>query len=134
VVLIGVGLVGLAIVSCVIFAGGLFATIMGATQPVVDASDSFLNALKDGNYERAYALSSPSLQQELQNPQGFQRILGINRLPLKSWTYTNRSINNQQGQVVGNGELDDGRTVAITLQLVQTGGEWKVSSFNFRTQ
>jgi hypothetical protein len=134
VVLIGVGLVGLAIISCVIFAGGLFAGIMGATQPVVDASDAFLTALKDGNYDRAYALSSPSLQGELQNPQGFQRVLRVNRLPLKSWTFTNRSINNQQGQVAGNGELDDGRTVTIQLQLQLTGGEWKVSAFNFQTQ
>ena len=34
--------------------------------------------------------------------------------------------------VAGSGELEDGRTVSIDLQLEQTGDDWKVSGFNIQ--
>lgn len=124
--------IGVVLLGCVGLAVGLGGVVMNATQPVVTAGDAFLTALKDGNYDRAYALSTPGLQQKVQNAQGLQRTLGVSRLPLKSWSFSSRSVNNAEGHVAGSGELEDGRTVAIDLQFEQTGDDWKVSGFNIQ--
>jgi hypothetical protein len=126
--------IGVILASCIVFGASMFGVVMNATQPVVTAGDAFMTALKDGNYDRAYALSSSGLQQKLQDAQGFRRTLNVSRLPLKSWSFSSRSINNAEGHVAGSGELEDGRTVSIDLQLEQTGDDWKVSAFNIQPQ
>ncbi len=53
-----VGLLLLCGVGIALLIGGVLAT----TQPVVNAGDAYMTALRDGNYSKAFDLSASSLQ------------------------------------------------------------------------
>ena len=108
----------------------LFNTVMNATQPVVNAGEAYLTALRDGDYTRAYDLSAPALQQEAGDVEGLQAALGERQLA--SWSFTSRSINNNQGNLSGTTTYTDGETGTVDMALMQVGNDWKVTGISLR--
>lgn len=123
------------LVLCLLCAGvGVLAVVlgMGATQPIVDVGDQFMNALKSEDYNRAYALCAPSLQQELRNAQGLANLIRNARVQPVQWSYSSRNINNDQGQLEGTVTFVGNREGTLQLVLTQVGGTWKIAGFRLR--
>jgi hypothetical protein len=126
-----IGIIVLAlVVVCGIGGALLVGGVINATQPVYDAGQTYMTALRDGDYNKAYDLSAPSLQQEAGNAEGLQSVLGTK--PLASWNFTSRSINNNQGSLEGTTTYTDGSTGTVTMALTQVGNAWKVAGISLK--
>ena len=126
-----IGIIVLALVLiCGIGGALLVGGVINATQPVANAGDAFMAALRDGDYNKAYDLSAPALQQEVGNAEGLQAALGTNRVA--SWSFTSRNISNNQGSLEGTTTYTDGSTGTVTMALTQVGNDWKVSAVSLR--
>ncbi len=117
-----IGAVGLAA-----FIAILVTVVFSLTQPVVDRGDAFMGALRGGNFEQAYSLSTPSLQQELGSAQGLAARIGTYR-PTE-WSWSQRSIRNGVGRVEGSATYQDGRRGTARLVFFEVDDEWRVASF-----
>jgi zinc ribbon protein len=125
-----IGCLGLLIVGCMAFFGFTFFVANNLTQPMSTAGESFMTAVRDGNYPQAYALCTPALQQELGDISEFESTMQDNRP--KTWSFTSRKVENDTGQLDGTATLDDGSTADVRLVLDQVGGAWKVSGINIQ--
>lgn len=125
-------IVVVAIFACVGLFAAIFLFSIGATQVVADTGDAFLTALKDGDYAAAYNLSSVPLQSELRSADQIRVMVVESRSIPESWSFTSRSINNNQGQVSGTVTYQDGRQGAVTMTFINDGTNWKVSGFNLQ--
>lgn len=124
------GVIVLCVVGIIVFAGSIFGGVMALTQPVVDAGDSYMSALRDGDYGRAFELSAPSLQDEVGNAAGLEDALGFKQPA--SWTFTSRSIRNGEGRVSGDTKYKAGDSGTVEIILTQINNEWKVLGISLR--
>ena len=120
------GIILLCVLGVFLFVGGIF----GATQPVVDAGEAYMIALRDGNYDRAFDLSSPDLQNEVGDASGLEGALS-SKQPA-TWTFTSRSINNNDGQLSGNTTYKDGTSGTVEMTLTKLNNAWKVVGISLR--
>ena len=104
--------------------GALFGGVFAVTQPVVDAGDAYMRALRDGDYDTAFELSAPSLQQEAGNAAGIAAALS-SKQP-STWSFNSRNINNNDGNVSGTTTYKDGTTGTVEISLTKIGNDWKV--------
>jgi hypothetical protein len=110
--------------------GGIIAGVFTATQPVVDAGDAYMSALRDGNYNTAFNLSSQALKQEVGDAQGLQNALSAKQP--QSWTFTSRNINNGQGSLSGTASYKDGSNGTVNIALVKEGNNWVVDGISLK--
>jgi hypothetical protein len=108
----------------------LFNTVMNATQPVVNAGEAYMAALRDGDFTRAFEMSDTALQQEVGDAEGLQAALGDKQLA--SWSFTSRAINNAQGTLSGTTAYTNGETGTVDMTLTQVGNNWKVAGITLR--
>lgn len=121
--LVPIGCVGiLALIGVFVF------FIFAATRPVADTGDRFMNALKAGDNQAAYALATSSLQQELGSAEELGKV--TQQLRPSEWSWSSRNINNDMGQVEGSVTFSDGRSGHARVTLQRSGSEWKVAGFN----
>jgi hypothetical protein len=113
-------------VGVALLIGGVFA----ATQPVVNAGDAYMSALRDGDYNKAFDLSTPALQQEVGSADNLKAAVG-SKQPT-SWSFTSRSINNGQGSLSGTTTFTDGTNGTVDMGLSQVGNDWKVSGIRLK--
>ncbi len=129
--------IGCAVVAllCVCTLGGIgIFTIIGAnaySQPLADAGDAFLGALRDGNYAKAYSLCSTSLQRQFGNAQGLQRAVESSNTKPKSWSFSSRNVVNDNGTLQGNATLVGGEGT-VELGLVKVGDTWKIDDVSLK--
>jgi hypothetical protein len=114
----------------VLFVVGLLGLVFTATQPVVDAGDSFMSALRDGNYNNAYNMCAPSVQQEVTDAQGMEDEFGAYQPA--NWTFTSRSIRNDLGRLEGTVNYKEGNSGTVRLEFVKSGDDWKVSGASLK--
>ncbi len=126
-------IVGVALVLCI----GCVAVIaiaaglgIGLTQPAATAGDAFMTALKGGDYAKAYALCSPSLQRELKDAQGLEALIKRGTGQPTAWSFSSRNVTNDQGELSGSVTFTGNREGIVRLSLTQVGGEWKIIGFN----
>ncbi len=112
--------------------GGCVALVFSLTRPVVIAGDTFMTAMKDGDFEAAYAMATPALREELGSPQQLEALFGARRPA--SWTWWNRQIQNQTGSVAGRVTYAGGGESQVVLFLLSVAGDWKVSGFRMNPQ
>jgi hypothetical protein len=126
-----IGIIVLALVLiCGIGGALLVGGVLSATQPLADAGDAYMAALRDGNYSRAYDLSAPDLQKEAGNAEGLQAVLATK--PLTSWSFNSRNISNDQGSLSGTTVYTDGSTGMVEMALAKVGNDWKVSGIRLK--
>jgi hypothetical protein len=99
------------------------------TQPFATAGDTFMTAVKAGNYQQAYNLCTPDLQKEVGSVSGLEQKVRGNQ-PAQ-WNWSNRSNRDGVGYLDGPLTYTDGRKGSGHLTLTQVAGEWKISSFRF---
>lgn len=127
--IVGGVLLGLLLL-CVILFGSLFAGVMGLTQPAVDAGDKFMSALRDGNYDRAFELSTPSLQQEVVDAETLRDALE-SKQPTK-WSFTSRNIQNDLATLEGTTTYANNESGQVEMELRKVGNDWRVSFINLK--
>jgi hypothetical protein len=113
-------------VGVALLIGGVFA----ATQPVANAGDAYMTALRDADYNKAFDLSTPSLQQEAGNADGLKAALSSKKPA--SWSFTSRNISNNQGSLSGTTSYADGTTGTVDMVLNQVGNDWKVAGISLK--
>ena len=106
-----------------------FTLVLSLTRPVVDGADAFMGALKDGQYEQAYARAAPSLQQELGDANGLAARIGPYRP--QEWSWSQRKLRNGIGNVSGRATWQSGNSGTAEIELHQVNGEWRVVAFRF---
>ena len=134
IIFIGCGVVALVCVACI----GIIVAIGGAafflTQGVADASDAYLEALKQGDYATAYELSAPNVQEELGSAEGLQRFVTENNFHPQSWNFNNRSVENNTGSLIGTVTLQNGVVVDTEMDFRKIDGEWLLTRIFFTDQ
>lgn len=126
-------IVGLVIASFFIFVICIIAIALYATSGVTDAVRSQLIALRTGDYVKAYSYTS----KDFQNSTSFDAFKKfIDHYPAlknnKDSTFTNRKIENSEGEVSGTLEAADGTTTPIQYRLIKENGHWKILSIEVR--
>lgn len=130
------GLVGACILcSCiglVIMAatGGLAA--FGLTGPAAEVGESFMAALRDGDYTTAYNLCDPALQVELGSVEGLQSLVEAGSATPASWSFSSRQVNGNNATLSGDMTFENGQSGQVDLTLINSDGSWLLTSFNLR--
>jgi hypothetical protein len=99
------------------------------TSGLSDAAHEQLSALKSGNIESAYNMTSKAFQQttSMDNYKSF-----VEKYPIlknyKSVSFTERKIENGSGYLAGIIESADGSQMKIEYQLVKEDGKWKIQA------
>jgi len=88
-------------------------------------ADDFMTALQGGNYEAAYGLLTPALQQELGDAEGLQAAIPGT---MSEWSFTDFSIENNTAAIQGTGQGPDG-TYLLGVVLENADGEWRVAGY-----
>jgi len=130
-------MLGITTISALLLA--LVLSGCGAVQGLQEATQSgthFVNAIKDGQFEAAYAMFHPELQHEVGAADDLQKMIEDNQARPKEWgfTSTNVKVDENQNQIAtleGSVTYEDGRKGAVTLELLKVGDDWKVTRFNF---
>lgn len=115
---------------CGIGAAVLVGSVFNATQPMANTGEAFMTAARDGNWSKAYDMSSTALQQEAGNAQGLQTALSSK--PLASWSFTSRNISNGQGTLSGTTNYTNGTSGTVDMVLNQVGNDWKVAGVSLK--
>lgn len=117
----------IALLAVAAFVAVLLTAVFSITRPVVDSAETFMSALRDGNYETAYARLTPALQAELGSAQQMQQRFA----PLRpvSWSWSSRRIVNGIGEVQGTATYAGGGSSQAGMQLEKVGDEWRVTWF-----
>jgi hypothetical protein len=120
-------LIGVAVLA--LFVGVLLYVVLTLTAPIVAGGERFMTALKAGDFEQAYAVSTPELQREFGSAPAMARRVGIYR-PVE-WSWSQRSIRNGLGELSGGVTFATGTHGQASLELLKVGEEWRVSAFRF---
>ena len=111
-----------------ILGGGLYAILSVALGPMVQGGDDFMGGLRDGQFDRAYALTTPALQREVGDAAGMGRSIGIYQPA--DWSWSQRSVRNGVGRLEGAVTYRGGRSGRARLQLRQVDGQWRVDAYS----
>jgi FlaG/FlaF family flagellin (archaellin) len=133
--LIGCGIAGiLGVVVCagvgyLIYQGVALAFTL--TQPVVDASDTFLGLVGQGKTAEAYAATASGFraQHDEASFTAAAKQVGLTDYASVSWNTRNRT--NDEGNVAGTVTTKQGGTTPIAIQLVNEGGSWRVVTVRY---
>lgn len=124
------GIVLVLVLLCVAGFAALGGLVLGATQPVANAGEAYMTALRDGDYSKAFDLSSTALQQEVGNAQGLQT--GLSSKQPARWSFTSRNVSNNQGNLSGTTTYKDGTSGTVDMVLTQVGNDWKVAGVSMK--
>ncbi len=122
-------------IGSVLFIGGCVSFILLATSGAVEAVESQLAALRAGDVDKAYSLTSKAFRQATSREQFAQftsryKVLSKN----KEYSFTSRSVSGGVGKLEGTLTAQDGTVRPVRYQLVKEEGEWRVLHITFQTE
>lgn len=95
---------------------------------VKTTGDAFMAALRDGKNDDSYAMLTTALQEEIGGKEAWAQFTAPRNF--ESWSFTSTNIENDQGQVEGQGKVG-GDTYDITLVLQKTSTGWLIAGIHF---
>lgn len=122
----------IGVVAVVVMVAAIVFLVTSLTRPAVDAADTFMTALKDGDFGRASSHTTPALQQETGGAEGFAR--GSAAYRPATWSWSQRSIRNGIGRVSGSVTYRDGASGSVRLTMRQVDDAWRIEGFSFNRQ
>lgn len=124
------------VLLCGLSVGGFVYILIRATQPVVDASSAYLQALSEEDYAAAYDMLTSGAQSEYETLQAFQTDMRESTFYPTRWNFNSREVNgigtDASGQVMGTVTNANGRKDRITIWLDYDGERWRISGVGFR--
>ena len=119
---------GCLIVFLVLVAGcGLLYFV---AKPALDTPNTFLAAIRDGNYTAAYNSLGSDLQNQLGNA---GNLAGrFDGLAVSSWNLTGFSAQGSQMQANGNVTFTNGQTGTISVVIGFVDNTWKIVGFDIK--
>jgi hypothetical protein len=103
--------------------------------PSTQTGDQFLQAIKDADFETAFTLFTPGLQEEIGDVINLAFIFDPEVAKLDSWTYETEAVTTEEGlegiKLTGTVNLDTGLTSPFYIVLVEVDGQSLVDDFNF---
>lgn len=118
----------MVLAALAVFGGGLYLILSAALGPMVQSGDDFMGGLANGQYERALALTTPALRQQVGDAAGLERSVGAYRP--QEWSWSQRSVRNSAARLEGSVTYHGGRTGTARLNLLQVDGQWRVEGFS----
>lgn len=112
-----------------LLAGILYFVLSAVLRPIIDTGESFMAAVRDGDMRRAYALSTPALQQRVGDQAGMEATIGNHRP--RSWSWSQRKNRNGIGYLIGSADFGGAGEGNVSLELRGVDGEWRIDSFRF---
>ena len=105
------------------------------TGGLADSVDRHFAALRAGNYEAAYAELAIATQKQ-NSPADFRAMVANTPMltHVVSSSYSSRSYNDGQGQLIGMLDLEGGGKLPITVHLVKENDQWKILSYHVGPQ
>ena len=94
-----------------------------------DVSNSFLSALKNGDYQAAFDLCDPGLQDELIDPSNMQSEIERYHIQPVRWEMYSKRTTADQAELVGSMEFQEAENGSFRIILRQVGEDWKVAMF-----
>src|SRR5690348_8000461 len=119
------GFVAGLVVLCLVVVGAIIGAAFFLTGDVAKAGDDFMQAIKEGRFEDAYAMMDEQAQDQV-DLEGFTATWA----GLESWSFSNRQVNNDAGQLDGTAVFA-GETYNIVLLLQKTGDTWQIDGYDF---
>jgi hypothetical protein len=121
----------LAILAVIIIAIGL---LFYFTSGLTGVANEQLSAIKSGNIEAAYGMTSSAFQKEtsIENFKSY-----VEKYPIlknyKSVSFSERKFENSMGYISGVIEDTDGSKLKIEYQLIKEDGKWKIQGMRLST-
>jgi hypothetical protein len=119
----------LAMFLAVVALGGiLIFAFTNVLDPVGQQGNAFMTALRNEQYDAAYALTSKAFQQQ-SSVQGFGASMREFTSPPTNWRFTSFSVNGLYGRILGRVTLE-GQEYNLTIYFVYEDGRWAVNGFD----
>lgn len=130
-IVMGCGTLLLLLALCLIVAGGSALVLTGG---VTDAGNAFMSALRDGDYDTAYTLASPTLQADLGSADALQGGIERGQVIPTDWSFSSRNRNNNEGDLSGSVTFASGSDGRVALRLVRIDSEWRVEAIDLEVE
>lgn len=109
--------------------------VVETAQEFNQTGNDFMTALKDGQYETGYGLLIAELQAKLGTAADLEKLIKDNNAQPNEWTFSSWNISTDENQnniakVEGSVTYQGGQTGVVTLELVKSGDDWKIFSFD----
>lgn len=121
--------VSLFVVMIIGFIVALFAVLSSVLQPITDAGNGFLEALRDEDYETAYTYLASHLQSQVESPKLLAGYMQEYDLQPQSWFFNQQSLRNNYGTLGGGITLKNGTDVGLAINLSLEGDKWRIVYF-----
>src|SRR5215213_6185312 len=118
-------ILGGLLVLCIVVVGLIIGAAFFLTQDVAKAGDDFMQAIKDNRLEDAYAMLGDEALEDV-DFDGFSATFADSGLT--TWSFSNRQVNNDTGQLNGTAEFVDG-TYNVSLVLRKANGIWRIVGY-----
>ncbi len=123
-------IVGGGCLGLVVLFGLVIGVVFYATSGITDTADNFFAAVADGEYEAAQEFTSQRLR-ETNSPSDLEEFVEANRIGnVTDTSWSNRSIENNTGQVTGTVETASGAVIPMTILFVSEGDDWRIDGFD----
>ena len=109
----------------------LFGAIMFFTRDAAAQADAFLTAIKNDDFETAYALFSSEVQDEVGSAENFRQSFTRSNVGIKEWTVLSRNRENNTGEIGGNITYGDGYEGTFVIRLLDNGDGWRIYNAEF---
>lgn len=90
---------------------------------VGDQANAFMEALRERDTERAFAMVAPDTQDQWQSD---HYLLEYYQRPM-DWYFSSFSVRNEVGRVSGSVTLEDGTTMGIIVRLINSPDGWLIT-------
>jgi|GEM_PF-1276007 len=125
----GCGFILFIIVATLGLIGILVFAFTNVLDPVGQQGNAFMTALKNEQYDAAYAMMSDEFQEtEPQNQ--FASRLKEQTNPPSAWSFSSFSVNGPTGRIKGRATFDE-QEYNLTIYFVYEDGGWAVNGFDF---
>jgi hypothetical protein len=128
---LGIGFLGLFCGLVYILGSVIYVAL---TQGAFDTSSAFMFALRDENFDAAFNLMSPDLQDQVQTAAALRTaILNADAVPA-AWAFDWRWSDNTTAALGGRVTMRDGQTFPLYITLRNFRGVWLIVTFSLTGQ
>ena len=126
----GCGFILLMVVAVVALTGILIFAFTNVLDPVGQQGNAFMNALKNEQYDAAYAVLSNDYQQTVTGPE-FASNMREFTTPPTGWSFSSFSVFGSTGRIKGRVTFAGQEEYNLTIYFVYEDGGWAVNGFDF---